>query len=739
MHRDKAKSPVTKLLLPIISISFVAILVIFGLLLWSGKEVDRISRERDKSIVSLVISQSADRVAHAQESSTVWELAVRKVQERPLDYDWLDLNLGTWFKDYAGHDEVYVLGRDDAPLYAMRDGRRVDAASYRAVSKEVAPLVDELRSLSAPSPKDDGAVAMLSPGASDLAMLHGRPAIVSVKPIISDSGETVQPRGSEAVHVSVVYLDGKFLAQLSGQYGLTGTHFSKGGPKWNETALPLRSRNGRLIGYFIWQPFAPGDAVTLNVAPVLLIALAFAGLVVFLLAQRLGRNTMDLEVSQAQAQHLALHDVLTGLPNRAMFESRLDAALARCRRDGSRLALLYLDLDRFKQVNDSLGHAAGDEVIREVARRLTSEIRAYDTVARLGGDEFAIILVEPGNRAVTEDVCARIIADLSRPFEFMGLQSFIGVSIGVAFAPEDSTERNELARKADIALYKAKVDGRGRSAFFCPYMDEAVRSRDGLLRELRAAIADSDNQMRLYYQPVFSARSGAMVAVEALLRWQHPDRGLVTPTTFIGIAEESGLIEDLGQWVLRTAIRDAERWPGLRMSINVSPIQLRNTSFAEGVLQLIGDASMKPGRLELEITETALMDSSAEVSETLAQLRRCGIITTLDDFGTGYSSLSHIRDIAVDRIKIDRSFVMAIETGNGASLIQAIVSLAHANGLELTAEGVETSRQRELLEGVGCEELQGFLFSRPITADEITDLHNFGAKICHISEAVRAA
>ena len=734
MHRDKAKSHIAKLLVPIISISFVAIVVIFGLLLWSGKEVDRISRERDKSIVSLVISQGIERVAHAQESSTVWELAVRKVQERPLDYKWLDLNLGTWFKSYAGHDEVYVLSRDGAPLYAMRDGQRVDAASYRDVSKVVAPLVRQLRRLSAPSPQESGGVAMLSPGASDLAMLRGRPAIVSAKPIISDSGETVQPPGSEAVHVSVVYLDGKFLAQMSRQYGLSGTHFSMTGPSWNETGLPLHSHDGRLIGYFVWQPFAPGDAVTLNVAPVLLTALAFAGLVVFLLARRLGRNTMDLEASQAQAQHLALHDVLTGLPNRAMFENRLEAALARCRRDGSRLALLYLDLDRFKQVNDSLGHAAGDEVIREVARRLTSEIRAYDTVARLGGDEFAIILVEPGSRAATEDVCARIIADISRPFEFMGVQSFIGVSIGVALAPNDGTERNELARKADIALYKAKVEGRGRSAFFCPTMDEAVRSRDGLLRELRAAIADSDNQMRLYYQPVFSSRTGAMVAVEALLRWQHPDRGLVAPTTFIGLAEETGLIEDIGQWVLRTAIRDARRWPGLRMSINVSPVQLRNASFAEGVLQLIGDAAMKPGRLELEITETALMDSSAEVSETLARLRRCGIITTLDDFGTGYSSLSHIRDIAVDRIKIDRSFVTAIETGNGASLIQAIVTLAHANGLELTAEGVETSRQRDLLEDVGCEELQGYLFSRPVTADEITDLQNFGEKVCYISE-----
>jgi sensor domain CHASE-containing protein len=356
VHRDNAKSHTAKLLVPIVSISFVAIVVIFALLLWSGKEVDRISRERDKSIVSLVIAQSIERVAHAQESSTIWDLAVRKVRERPLDYRWLDFNLGTWFHSYAGHDEVYVLSPDDAPLYAMENGLRVDAASYRSIGAVADPLVKELRGLSLPAPQGDGSVAMLSPGVADLAILHGRPAIVSVKPIISDSGETIQRRGAEAVHISVVYLDGKFLSQLSRQYGLAGTHFSRSGPRWSETALPLRSRDGRWIGYFIWRPFAPGDAVTLNVAPLLLIALAFAGFVVFLLAQRLGRNTMDLEASQAQAQHLALHDVLTGLPNRAMFENRLDAALARCRRDASRLAP-RLALPRSRPVQAGQRHA----------------------------------------------------------------------------------------------------------------------------------------------------------------------------------------------------------------------------------------------------------------------------------------------------------------------------------------------------------------------------------------------
>jgi diguanylate cyclase (GGDEF)-like protein len=718
---NHAKSYTARLLAPIAIVLILASALIAGLLLWSANEVDRIARERDRAIVSLVLAQSIDRVAYDQEASTVWDESVRQLAKVPLDLDWIDNNLGIWLGSYYGHDEVYILRSDGTPVYAMNGGKRVGPSHYARIRPVVRRLIADLRRAGAAPPPRAREVAMLSPGAADLTMVHGRPAIVSVKPVVSDTGTLVQRPGSEALHVSVAFLDAGFVDRLNGQYALHGGRFSFfDTPLRGEASVPLRKHDGSPVGYFIWRPFAPGAEVTASVAPVLLAALVLAALAMVLLARHLGRKTLDLAASEAHAQHLALHDALTGLPNRAMFEQRLDAALARCKRDGSRLALLYVDLDRFKQVNDTLGHPAGDVLIGEVARRLLAQVRPYDTVARIGGDEFAIIQVASENQAATEAMAARIVEDLGRPFDLTGAQSHIGASVGIALAPADGLDRTELCRKADIALYKAKLGGRARHAQVCPAMDEAIRTRETIDRDLRKAIADPDRQLKVHYQPVFSTVTGAMTGVEALLRWDHPEQGTIAPAAFIGFAEESGLIELLGEWVLRRAMRDAGDWPGIRLSVNVSPIQIRNRRFAAGVMELLQETGFDPARLELEITETALMDGSSEVDRTLARLRTRGVGIALDDFGTGYSSLSHIRDIAVDRIKIDRSFVTAIDTGHGAALVQAIVTLAHANGLHLTAEGVETRHQHEFLESIGCEELQGYLLSRPVTADEIT-------------------
>jgi diguanylate cyclase (GGDEF)-like protein len=728
-----------RLLAPIVVMLVLASALIAGLLLWSAGEVDRIARDRDRAIVSLVLTQSIDRVAYDQEASTVWDDSVKALAAPVPDATWIDSNLGVWFHSYYGHDEVYVLNAAEKPVYAMRAGRRVAPSAYEGVGRQIAPLVTELRALKGVMPEAHREVAMLSPGVADLALVRGRPAIVSAKPIVSDTGLLRQIPGTEAIHVSIVFLDAGFIQRLNEQYALQSGHYSRvDNPTWREASLPLLRRDGTAIGYFIWHPFAPGGEVTYSVAPILLIALLIVGAIVYFLAQRLGRRTVDLEASRAQAQHLAFHDVLTGLPNRAMFESRLDAALARSARDGSRLALLYIDLDRFKQVNDTLGHPAGDALIHEVGCRLLTQVRKYDTVARIGGDEFAIILVDPASTAATETMAARIVADLGRPFDLTGAQSFIGASVGVAVVPDDGHDRTELCRKADIALYKAKLGGRARHAFFSADMDDAIRTRETIERDLRTAIAGRD-QLEVHYQPVFSAKSGAMTAVEALLRWRHPEKGLVPPAAFISLAEESGLIETLGEWVLETALRTALPWSGIRLAVNASPIQLRNRGFADQLGRMLTDTGFPAERLELEITETALMDGSADVAETLSRLRAQGIRIALDDFGTGYSSLSHIRDIAVDRIKIDRSFVTAIDTGHGAALVQAIVTLAHANGLQLTAEGIETYHQYEFLENVGCEELQGYLLSRPVPADEVAAMHLAGERKEYFVKAPRAA
>jgi diguanylate cyclase (GGDEF)-like protein len=705
---------------PIVVAALCILVLILGLLQWSGSEVDRIARERDRAIVSLVLAQGVERVAHAQESSTVWDEAVRQVRRTPLDPGWLDLNLGEWFENYAGIDEIYILDPRGRPIYAMRQGERAAPESYVALENVADPLAHLLRRTRTVQKRSNGNIAMLSPGQGDLAIVRGRPAIVSVKPIVTDSGRLKQTAGTEALHVAVVYLDDDFFARIGRQYGLADAHYAIApGADSSARSVALRDRHGATIGYLVWKPFAPGRQVTAALGPALLLALLLTTAVIYWLASRLARRTHDLEESRQHAHHRAMHDDLTGLGNRATFEQRLDAALSRSRRHKSPLALLYIDLDRFKQVNDTLGHPAGDALIRQVARRLVAEVRGYDLVARLGGDEFAILIGEPADRQAVESICARVVAELERPFELSGSQAFIGASIGVALAPADGLDRTELTRKADIALYKAKTDGRSRFCFFTPDMDVDVRSREESYRDLRLALADCERQLRVHYQPIYAMDDGRMVGVEALLRWMHPEQGLVGPAEFIRSAEESGLIEVLGEWVLRRAVRDARDWPGVRLAVNVSPIQLRSRHFVDAVRQVLAESGMAPERLELEMTETALMAASGDVARSLSELRGLGVACALDDFGTGYSSLSHIRDFAVDRIKIDRSFVNVVNTVPGAALVEAIVSLARANGLSLTAEGVEEQAQYDFLRRVGCHEVQGYLLSRPVPASQV--------------------
>ena len=464
-----------RLLWPITAVSVIVSSLIAALLLWSANEVDRISRERDQAIVSVVLAQSKKRVAHAQESSTVWDEAVLRVAARPLDLDWVDVNLGTWFQDYAGHDEVYILDPRNSPLYAMRGGKRVNPSEYFVERETIKPLIAALRDRPTISARNNLDIAMLSPGAADLALVRGRPAIVSAKPVVTDTGRLKQQPGTEAVHVSVVYLDGAFINRFSERYALAGSRFSRtASVASGEAALPLRRDNGDVIGFFVWRPFAPGRKVTAAVAPVLLAASLLASLIVLSLAQRLNRKTKALEKSKALAQHLALHDPLTGLPNRAMFESRLDAMLANCENDGSGVALLYLDLDRFKEVNDTMGHPVGDMLLQHVGQRLSKHVRTSDTVARIGGDEFAIIIAVPEDREAIASICDRIVESLAQPFDLPDVRCSIGTSIGVSLAPSHGRDRTELLRTADIALYRAKLDGRGRFAFFSPCMEKAV-------------------------------------------------------------------------------------------------------------------------------------------------------------------------------------------------------------------------------------------------------------------------
>jgi diguanylate cyclase (GGDEF)-like protein len=425
--------------------------------------------------------------------------------------------------------------------------------------------------------------------------------------------------------------------------------------------------------------------------------------------------------------HLAHHDPLTDLPNRILFHERLAAAVARSR-SGERSAVLFLDLDRFKAVNDALGHPVGDMLLREATRRLQTTLRDNDTVARIGGDEFAIIqtdIVHPQEAAL---LAVWIIDALSAPYHLDGHSFAIGTSIGIALIPGDGTDPGQILKNADMALYRAKADGRGRYRFFEPEMDKRMRQRRHLELELRRAL--TEGQFELVYQPLVNLRRQKVCGFEALVRWRHPERGMVPPSDFIPVAEETGLIIPLGEWVLKQACRDAASWPtDVKVAVNLSPLQFAGRALVEDVAAALAASGLPANRLELEITETVMLEETEAVLRVLHRLRNLGIGIGMDDFGTGYSSLGYLRRFPFSKVKIDRSFIEGLGDGGYCdAIVAAVTNLCDILGMTTTAEGVETEAQMEHLAGVRCTEVQGYLFSRPRPASEVPAMCRLAAR-----------
>jgi diguanylate cyclase (GGDEF)-like protein len=421
---------------------------------------------------------------------------------------------------------------------------------------------------------------------------------------------------------------------------------------------------------------------------------------------------------EKQIAHMAHHDSLTDLPNRVLFRERLTHALTRSGR-GDRFAVLCLDLDHFKAVNDTLGHPVGDELLTVAAKRIRKCLREGDTVARLGGDEFAIVQNSVGAPIETAILAQRICEALTAPFEVAGQTMIVGASIGIAMAPDDGSEADELLKNADLALYRAKGDGRGTYRFFEPAMDARMKARRELELSLRHALAAGE--FELHYQPITDVSTGAITCCEALLRWHHPTLGMIPPAQFIPVAEDIGLIVPIGEWVLRQACADAANWPDhVNVAVNLSAIQVMNRSLGPVVLSALGASRLPAQRLELEITESVLMQNTDATLETLHRLRELGARISLDDFGTGYSSLKYLRSFPFDKIKIDRCFIGDFaDSDESVAIVRAIVALAQGLGIATTAEGVETKAQLAQIRALGCNQMQGYLFSPPRRRAEI--------------------
>ncbi|WP_404369749.1 putative bifunctional diguanylate cyclase/phosphodiesterase [Sphingomonas sp. MMS24-J45] len=416
--------------------------------------------------------------------------------------------------------------------------------------------------------------------------------------------------------------------------------------------------------------------------------------------------------------HLAFHDSLTGLPNRINFRQQLDTALTRVSKRGESVAILCLDLDGFKGVNNSLGHPVGDALLRQVGQLLCG-LASDGFVTRLGGDEFAIILDDSADSDRARALAQSILDALCQPLHVDGHQIATGSSIGIAVGPNDGTDADTLLKNADLALYRAKQDGRGVFRFFEPALDAAARRRRQLELDLREAL--QSGQFRLAFQPIFDLKKDRIGGFEALLRWEHPKRGNVPPIEFISVAEDTGLIIAIGDWVMQEACRQATAWPEhVRVAVNVSPLQFRNSGFQNVIFQALSRSGLTPNRLEVEITELVFLEGESSVVTLLHQLRAMGVRVALDDFGTGYSSLSYLRSFPFDKIKIDKSFVNSVaHDDSSAAIVRAIVDLASALHMETTAEGVEDCDQLARLRGQGCSSIQGFLFSRPIEARDV--------------------
>jgi diguanylate cyclase (GGDEF)-like protein len=444
------------------------------------------------------------------------------------------------------------------------------------------------------------------------------------------------------------------------------------------------------------------------------------------LEQAVTDRTRGLEAANRQLRHLASHDSLTGLPNRLLLDDRITQAIAQANRQAHEFAVLVLDLDRFKVVNDSLGHRAGDDLLREVASRLKGVVRAVDTTARLGGDEFVIVFDGPATQAEALEMGGRLLKIMEAPIRLLGIDVHISPSIGIAFYPRDGAGIDTLLARADAAMYHAKERGRNNVQCYAESMGTITQERVKFESELHEALRNA--QFELHYQPKVDTATGRIHSAEALIRWRHPQRGLLPPAEFIPLAEECGLLDAIGEWVLSEACRQAQAWKReglrpLRIAVNLAPSQFRLTDLVKQIRRALDASGLDPQLLEVELTETAVMSDAEESVHILEAISRMGVLVSVDDFGTGYSSMSYLRRFPIDKLKIDRCFIDQLtRRPEDASIVQAIISLAHSLHLKVIAEGVETPEQLQLLTELGCDQYQGFYFSPAVAPAQFAEM-----------------
>lgn len=722
---DRARLSVV---IPIGVIVAVAIVCIVVAVLTSAQRADEVALEHEKRLFTKSLANHGDRILRELESVAATEQAVRSIR-RAYDHDWIQTRIGLWLRSFFDHDFVFVANSRGQLTYALLGRDSVNPGWFNSIIPELSPTINYVRGptgersnggMRIRSERPDGA-QRFDRGALIQTML-GRPAIVAAVLVVDpDAAEPAAERQAAPVVVSVKFIDEDVLAEIASRlqlHSLRQVGANETLP-FDDFAFVMVDDAGGPIARFAWTPKRPGAEIVRSVIPFIAVALAGFAVLAGLIFGYMRRTAETIAAGEDRLRYLALHDPLCGLPNRNFFGDRLERTIAEVRSGGGAAAVLYIDLDHFKEVNDTLGHPVGDELIQNVTLRLSHTLRAEDIVARLGGDEFAVITPVTGDNKTLQAMADRIIMALCAPYCINERNIVIGASIGIAVIDgRFKGEATDVLRYADMALYRAKNEGRSRACIYDAAMDADLSHRKLLENDLREAI--ENDGLRLLYQPIVNASGETVMGVEALCRWTHPEHGEIPPVEFIPIAEHSGMIIELGEWVLRRACLDGLGWPNLVVAVNVSPLQFRRTDFVEVVERILRETGFDPDRLELELTESTLLGNVESAETAMHRLRRLGVRLALDDFGTGYSSLSYLRRFPFDKLKIDRSFVRSIERGSdAAAIVHAIVSLGRGLGMKVTAEGVETAEQQLFLRAAGVHFMQGYRFGRAGAPEEV--------------------
>lgn len=716
--------------------TFTAALV--GGFLHATHTADDAIRAGERRLLESHIEVTVRALMDAQAIQLTWDDALRNAGQGPaINTAWADTYLGDFLGNVVHADDMYLIDPRGGLLRAWRKGKPARSPDFSALDMEVKRSIRALAqdsALAAPvasyRPLVDGRWPYGANGRpvrrwhGSIIGHRGHPALMTVITLLPDAEFSLLRRSPNLV-VMIRQLDPAMLGKIGGSILLDDLRFEANTPvDQARNALGLVNSGDQTLGWLTWRPHIVGPLLLARTAPLLLVYVLFYCIVLaFGVAaiRKTIRISRHLAASEARAQHNALHDPLLGLPNRTHVMQQLTTMLNNRTAETEQIVLAYFDLDRFKAINETVGHHIGDDVLVQVVERLRQCMLPGDVLGRLASDEFVLVRRGSEGLAAADAIGTDLMGLFAEPFNVLGQSVKVSASCGISWAPEQAQDAKSVLRNADIALFEAKASGRARYRSFTAEMDATIRWRRDIEGELRRAIAG--DHLSMVYQPIVNVADGSIASFEALVRWTHAERGEISPAVFVPVAERAGIMPELGEWVLRRVFADSRDFGSAEVSINLSPLQVMASDFIQTLRRIMADERVDPSRFTFEITEGVLLDRSARVMALLTELQDMGFRIALDDFGSGYSSLAYLRSFQFDHIKIDRSFVQGIENDlDGQAILRAIVALGRTLRMKVVAEGVETLLQQQLVHAAGCQYIQGFLYWRAMAPEQVIGL-----------------